>query len=215
MNKKAFSLIELSTILVIIGTILVIVIKGKEVAANAGIKKDISTLMLIQGAVHQYLETGERSSLTTNGTSEDIRIQPFISDQLLTKDNLYSSTSKADWELYHCVSHNCTYTSTYPYKTSGPFGIGYYKTTVGDNICAGMGRIDNSSPRMSTRLLCNIEKALDDEKILEGFGRETNSQTIMLSSDEMKDCTRIEATRRSPYAYRVYGLIGDDLCDIF
>ena len=147
--RKGFSLFEMGMVLVIVGILMALVIKGKELTISARAKKETALLYSIQTAYAEHIASYGRPPENTG-----------IINLSAVPINLTSALTRTvtAWTIQRC-------------NINGQGGIipnataaGFYQTNAnGIYVCAF-----NTIPE---KFICQIEKNLDDSNSNTGMGR--------------------------------------------
>jgi prepilin-type N-terminal cleavage/methylation domain-containing protein len=169
MRKKGFTFVELAIVLVIIGIIMGMLIKGRALIETARLKSEIRKIERVQTGVAGWF------SKTTGGV-EAMDAFPLVGSDTTTLD-------------YKALSDLSAADMTHPY---GKWTLRRGKLTANaDNATytdAGINVIlhaDNVTPRFA----CNIEFMLDDRSFTAGNGRsEVVAILTTVGDPEFKPC---------------------------
>ncbi|MDR2400068.1 MAG: prepilin-type N-terminal cleavage/methylation domain-containing protein [Deferribacteraceae bacterium] len=170
MHKRAFTFVELAIVLVIIGIIMGMLIKGRALIEVSRLKNELRKIERIQTEVAGWFAK-------TSGGVEAMDAFPFITGEpeKLDLKEAVPDISEAD--------------RTHPYNGSW---VAYRGKLVADNNSAKINaaginiilRAENVSPRFA----CNIELMLDDEDFDNGNGRSTATELLIAATDDFQPC---------------------------
>jgi prepilin-type N-terminal cleavage/methylation domain-containing protein len=188
--KKAFTLVELSIVMVIIGLVMGMALKGKSLLDSATIRNEVNKLPLMQSAIAALLTTssgdGYLSELPKDNKSKGY---DFIKNDFLINKGLLSAKDIS----YNYIQHEIFF-------CANPTGTGFYgrDTVRTDNmLCA---QTPNTWP---LKFHCVAEVILDDQKVSAGKGRSDNSSDLEVggvASGSPYDCNRsVKATNSYSY----------------
>jgi prepilin-type N-terminal cleavage/methylation domain-containing protein len=156
--KKGFTLVELSIVMVVIGLIIGMALKGKSLLDSATIRNEVNKLSLMQSAVATLLTVsssdGSLNELPKDNTSQN----HFIENSFLINKGLLSAKDIT----YNNDNHSIRF-CTYPTGSNG-----YYDndTVGGDNmLCAFTPAV------WPLKFHCVAEVTLDNQNIATGKGR--------------------------------------------
>jgi prepilin-type N-terminal cleavage/methylation domain-containing protein len=165
--KKGFTLVEMSIVMVVIGLILGMALKGKSLLDSATIRNEVNKLSLMQAAVTTLLTTssndGSLSELPKDNTT---RGYDFIDNSFLINKGLLSAKDIS----YNDVQHEIAY-CRYPTGNSG--GLRTEETNdAGDSMLCAF-----TTATWPFKFHCVAETTLDDQNVLLGKGRSDNAST--------------------------------------
>lgn len=159
--KKGFTFVELAIVLVIIGIIMGMAIKGKALIEVAKMRQEIRNIEKIEAAVAARIAQVNYvlKTLRDNGTSK-INTDNLTKIGLMNESALYIAGNENNkWELHFCTA---TYTGatdiTKTLETSA----------TGEDIC--IVGVTTGSGIPSGQIVCNIEVMLDDQQARKGYG---------------------------------------------
>lgn len=200
MHKRGFTIVELAVVLVIIGIILGMAIKGKQLVEAAKIRAEVSKIHKFEAAVYTYYVL--KNELPPYGTYQIIDNESFIELGLLTAKDLQSEFAVDDdtaW-MFHTCRLNADSYFTRPNQTTA-------LTEVFNNVCVSMGKWWQPNNAMSysytnPRHACYIENLIDDNDLLGGEGRHmyVKQNTVI----DFNDCSIVSETAPLYYGYKVF-----------
>ena len=214
MSNKGFTIVELAIVLVVIGIILGMAVKGKSLVDSAKMRAEVAKLNKFEAAAGQLYAMGVtkvRDGIGAPGGYTFIPPQTFIDRGLLTKKDLEIGTSQSYWTFAYCSIRGARGVD----PDGGVYGplrnfylMGYHSSM----ICV-MPTTDGESStykEIDIKLACNIEIMKDDMSFntglgLQAFGRYTSANpTLGPSADAFKDCDRIADSYSNPlFGFRV------------
>ena len=195
MDRKAFTIVELAIVLVVIGIILAMVVKGKSLVDAARMRAEVAKVNKFEAAISEYYSlTGGKLPQIAYGNRIDRR--PFIDAGLLTEKDYEINIGtivvsgreyKGYWAMGGCSSRDR------PYMFSSWMNI---RSQV-KNICIlGVPDPDDITTAqtinaLDIRLVCNIEVMKDDQFLGSGIGRTSyvvNPGDTWIHEMDYKDC---------------------------
>ena len=213
--RKGFTIVELAIVLVVIGIIMAMAIKGKNLVDTARFRMEINKIYKLEAAVHIYLSTHPEliTNTNTNPTGYqhpwgDLNMQNLYDAGIVNQKELESMTRGAlsdgtvvqgTWTPIHCQYYT-------PGHGSDPANMGlidFYRGTNQTiawrptNYCARILlsiTTDSTSSRMlwlymPPRIQCGIEVFMDDENTKTGAARQVWSlQFPEFTREEYNDC---------------------------
>jgi prepilin-type N-terminal cleavage/methylation domain-containing protein len=187
MRRKGFTFVELAIVLVIIGIIMGMLIKGRSLVEVARLKSEVRKIERIQTGVAGWFSK-------TSGGIEAMDAFPLINDGDPTKLNYRALTDISEADITH------------PY---GQWEL-YRGKLVGDNTSAtiteaGINVIlhtDNITPRFA----CNIEFMIDDRQFKKGNCRSEITEVLTTGLEpEFRPCDDwAEIIEASTLDYRIF-----------
>lgn len=98
-NKKAFTLVEILAVIVIMGLIIVLVLPTfKSISKKVNQQKYDKTIFAIEEAARLYANKGNNFVLKENGDSIEITIENLIQDELLKEAELINPLTKIPFD---------------------------------------------------------------------------------------------------------------------
>ena len=184
MRRKGFTMLELAIVLVVIGLILGMAIKGKSLIDSAKTRAEVLKMSKFETAVYLYfVKSGNRLPPLDMSTSQ-YDTSDMISMGALEQRDFYSDMASDNWAFVACdIQPN-----------------GFRVSSAGADVCVRIGSVEHK--KVPAKLVCSIEKMLDDENLLTGLGR-VQSGATNFSPDIYKNC---ENASGGPfdYMYRVF-----------
>ena len=169
--KKGFSLIELTVVLVVIGVLISMTVKGRDLLDAARIRKDIYSIIKIETALSQYVSrnhpTGDLKGLHTSGI-----IDPSIFDQhefAGISMNVPGAAVGSLWTMRLCACKPVD-ADNYTYRTT------LTPEFDASNICLHNEALGGSAAAYTQeRYVCYAESYLDDKSNTKGRIRSTTT----------------------------------------
>ena len=180
-TKKGFTIVELAIVLVVIGVILGMAVKGKSLVDTARLRAEVNKVRKLEAAVHIYLATHPDMQVTERRPEfhgwGDFDMNYFYDNGILTQKDLESMAPKYDGTKGYWTPVRCQY-----YNDS----LNIYRGNSQDipfdptNFCARIfSEVIDTNPSLSRmrwvqmprRLQCAIEVFLDDEDVTTGVAR--------------------------------------------
>jgi prepilin-type N-terminal cleavage/methylation domain-containing protein len=227
--KKGFTIVELAIVLVVIGIILGMAVKGRQLVDSARVKADLAKIQKIEAAVNiWFAKTGEvplyspmdpgHTKLIDMGVALhsdfvlDTLHMPHPSDAggILRRLYLVNCYSSTEFDENPSPKEPGDMSWEWYYYTTGPAGTRDPVTNV--CIITGEDDLTNSSNILinagSTHFfVCHVETTLDDEYDRSGLGRESGNVDEDSSSTRLldfSDCSSLRDSKgREIYMYRV------------
>ena len=182
--ERGFTIVELAIVLVVIGIILSMAVKGKSLVDTARLRAEINKVRKLEAAIHIYLVTHpdmqivDRIGIGGPNNWGDFDMSYFYDNGILTASDLRSMVGRSDGRIGHWTPVQCMY-----YGDAISIYRGTYNQTVPfkpTNFCARIiGGVDLGEPGYSTmrllpmpdRIGCALEVYLDDENVATGLAR--------------------------------------------
>ena len=212
-RKNGFTIVELAIVLVVVGIILAMAIKGKQLVDAARDRAELGKIMKLEAAtaiynsyVHGNFMDMLKGQTSTGGIVavgvaplriEDMeRLNIITFEQLKSRYKLiiasgeYSGTYDTYWMGIYCTKRPAS-NNTHRWMPTGP---AYTEDRGSRNICSTLiieepvPGIDYSETPVSRRMVCLIEDFLDDRNMDTGSGLKTG-MTAQMQPEEMKDCS--------------------------
>jgi prepilin-type N-terminal cleavage/methylation domain-containing protein len=145
--KKAFNIVELSIVLVIIGILMAMVIKGKDLLNAAELRAEIRKIERIRDVTVSLVaqKSGNLNYIKSDANGKVDIDQYFVSELLNAGDLRVADTT--DWGIYFC-------------RFAGDH---YENNSTASNLCA-------INAYYYLDLICNAEIVLDDQSTTTGLG---------------------------------------------
>lgn len=185
--KKAFSIVEMAIVLVVIGLIAGLAYGGKNMIDAAKIKNDVSKVIKIKSAIENYTAKynnipGYRND-TDTVNANDI-YSDLIRDGSLSYDDFVVKSSGRFYNFIGCQASD---------MNSGHTTV-YLKAKTGSHLCLGQydkHPADGPLPQYPTMewsksSICFYENGADDKNLYGGLGRAVFSGMNL----DMKDCKK-------------------------
>ena len=217
-NKRGFTIVELAIVLVVIGIILGMAVKGKQLVDAARDRAELAKITKLEAATAIYYSYVNGSIIDMTvfppglvGGMTHVNIDHMQSLGIITLGELKSryrrnfpgrESEEAYWMGFLCdreVINNEKY-----WKISGPINNNL-------NICAMLAVEENMGVRFgisfySKKIMCLTETFMDDEDLHSGNAMSIYyDQLATISSAEYKDCQALPDTTdtRFLYAYKL------------
>jgi prepilin-type N-terminal cleavage/methylation domain-containing protein len=187
--KKGFTLVEMSIVMVVIGLIIGMALKGKSLLDSATIRSEVNKLSLMQSAVATLLTTssgdGSLNELPKDNTTHTYH---FIETDFLINKGLLSAKDVS----YNNINHEI-------YFCEYPSGNGLFETDDNNTdsmLCA------KTPGTWAYKFHCVAEVMFDDQKVNAGKGRSPGSdiQVGGVASGGNYDCNK-SAKQTDNYSY--------------
>lgn len=176
-DRKGFSLIELAVVLVLIGILISVGMKGRELIENARVKGEIEKIQKIRSAVSAYFEkyTNLPGDINYNGIIDSAETQGAVA--ALEDEGL---VSKKDFKTVigngYYMFHQC----------GADFSGGGRLINSGTNTCMrpvvdpglDIDIPDNTTDTGSPQLWCILEVSIDDKTVLSGTIRQWEANIV-------------------------------------
>ena len=211
MKRKGFTIVELAIVLVVIGIILSMAIKGKNLVDTARFRMEINKIRKLEAAIHIFLAVHPEliPNAHVNPTTGylyhwgDLNMDNLYDAGIVTKKELETkipgATSPGIWTPVNCQYYGTKHGSDPANQGLIDFfrGTNQTITWAPTNYCARMLiRITTDSVqsqmswhRMPPRLRCGIEVFLDDENTATGAARQVwNWKFTEFTQAEYHDC---------------------------
>jgi prepilin-type N-terminal cleavage/methylation domain-containing protein len=165
--KKGFSLVEIMIVMVIIGIIVALGIKGGALVNASRIRAEIAKLRNFETGFASYFLKHNSMPPYTGNDNDSSNLVLYNTDQLVTRGVISSEDVPATFSQNQQPWMFC--------KNIATEDNGTYFTPAGfavDNAGAGAC---TSAYTLNNELICNIETILDDGNLYKGAGRVTNA----------------------------------------
>lgn len=210
--KKGFTIVELAIVLVVIGIIISMGMKGKQLVDVARFKNEVIKTYKLQAALHIYL--AQSKNFVRYGNYNDIDMDKVMSAGGISSKDLKSSYNKNGYEAHYSITAcriveeavgplpNSMYESGSNKQTNYCGELLVYSTTSGNSA-------SKSVLLMPLQLQCGIETLMDDESLITGMGRRAanSSSPYTVVYDDFTDETYSDCMALSSsfeYAYYEY-----------
>jgi type II secretory pathway pseudopilin PulG len=200
MNKKfAFSLVELTIVLLIVGLILGIALKGQIIIESARLRSEVRKIEKLQSSLANYVNRQNKLPPVISNTIQ-YDMQTLIAGGYVQKNDTLvsiSATGAGDnysWKYFACL--NSADNDNYSWDFPLPGNL------LMANICISTSNEDNSSINMDGLLNCTIEVSIDDKNYRGGNGRLGKSGTPPANLDFNK-CDNVSG-KDVVYLYKVW-----------
>ena len=156
MNKKAFTIVEMAFVLIIVGLITAMAVKGSSVVELAKLRKEMGKVQKFQVALAGYWT--REGSMPGNPTDTRIAGQALADlgiASLTEQVNVYSNpliSPRPGWSLVYCTE---------------PASGHYYALTTAEHAISACLETDN----VSLYFICHYENMYDDKNMTSGHGR--------------------------------------------
>jgi prepilin-type N-terminal cleavage/methylation domain-containing protein len=206
--KKGFTLVELAIVLVIIGLITGMAVKGRSLAAAAEMREEVNKLRKYEHAfATHYAKSGRDIPAYYDSTDPqqwaDNVTRIFLKQNyLVPKDLVMKYSTKAVPSTYFVVE--LVSSAINP-------DIGYDLDREIANSPTNFGvLLDAGTDRALNYFVCSVEVMYDDRNIFTGYGRVSYSgggggtPAVNFEDEEYADCSEFTATETTLYGYVVY-----------
>ena len=162
MSKKGFTIVELAIVLVVIGIILGMAVKGKALVDAARMRAEVTKMNKFEAAVATYY--ARTNYLPEEDASGNILKEVFIDKELLTNRDFEVRVGTGYWTANRC--------NTVSDGAAVP-KYNFEHSATGSNVCVIITTAGTGSTALSvdSKLMCNIEVMKDDENLSSGEGR--------------------------------------------
>lgn len=180
-TKKGFSLVELAIVLVVIGILMGLAIKGKSLIDAANLKADINKISRIQMAVNTYFTKYDRlPGMTAAGgnISDQLVYNALVNEELLTYNDFVVSDGSYGYTIYWhftgCNTNNAGFLVPQTISSSNRLCI-YLNSTAAPGTITTTGAA--LTPAALGAYICAMETMVDDNNPRTGNGRFTTNET--------------------------------------
>ena len=209
--KKGFTIVELAIVLVVIGIILSMAVKGKSLVDAARLRMEVNKVRKLEAAIHIFLAVHPELIPSVNRTSYgydyhwgNLDMQNLYDAGIVSKNELESKISSTPtvWTPIQCQYYSAKH---------GPDPVNhglidFFRGTsqaidwAPTNYCARMlmsVTVNDVSSNMRwlpmpSRLRCAIEVYLDDENTRTGVARQVWSWKFTeFTKEEYSDCMKL------------------------
>lgn len=194
--KKAFTLVELAIVLVVIGLLLTLSIKGKSLVATAKMKAEVAKVTQIEKAFRNFTERFNFFPGYSNGstvTSQGLILNHLIGEGYITEKDFEFDNGKAFWRFIPCVSN------TERWDLSGA-DLALLKN---GGMCIRLEDNVGNIYKAPGPFICQVEVTLDDSNVKRGKGRQYQPSPSNMLGNPIK-CKDVKDDDRISYAYRIY-----------
>jgi prepilin-type N-terminal cleavage/methylation domain-containing protein len=200
MNRFAFSLVELTVVLLIIGLILAIALKGQIIIESARLRSEVHKIEKLQSGFVNYVNRHDKRPPLADDGSYDAQAL-FDGGYLVQKETLAGiksdgATAAFSWKYFPCLSN---YVSEDNFTWSIPASN---TNLLLANVCVATAD-NSSSTAMDGMLNCTIETSIDDKNYMGGGGRLDTGDTSDTSGIDFDDCSAASGAAVS-YLYRIW-----------
>jgi prepilin-type N-terminal cleavage/methylation domain-containing protein len=198
MNRFAFSLVELTVVLLIIGLILAIALKGQMIIESARLRGEVRKIEKLQSGFVNYVNRHDKlPPLATDGFYDTQALFDggyIIQKEILVGIKSTGATNTFTWKYFPCLSDNVSadFTWEIPLPTSN---------LLLANVCVATAN-DANSTDMDGMLSCTIESSIDDKNYSGGGGRIVKGGGAVTGTD-FDNCAAASGTDIA-YLYRIW-----------
>jgi prepilin-type N-terminal cleavage/methylation domain-containing protein len=193
MNKKGFTVVELAMVVVIIGALIGLAIKGLSLYDSAKMRREMTRMHDYETALLGFYNFAGAIPAPNSSGSGWLDLEDMISAGFITKENMDSSlVSDQYWGLRYCMD-----------RLENGVSLGWAWAAEPTHICAAM---DNTNHLVQRRFICFMESTLDDNSSLHGKGRNPGfgSNYDTDTGREYDNCTYHNPADTSGYAWQVF-----------
>ena len=201
-KSRGFTIVELAIVLVVIGIILSMAVKGKSLVETARLRAEVNKIRKLEAAIHIYLVTHPDMQVVQHQSGHtqwgDFDMNYLYDNGILTKNDVRSMVDVRRWsEDGYWVPMRCQYYGDALNIQRGANQTIPFKPT---NFCARIfSEVDENSNVMyyfpvPRRIQCAIEIYLDDEDVTTGVARYLYGyNSTNFTPDEYKNCLSLPA----------------------
>lgn len=219
--KKGFTVVEMAIVLVVIGLITGMLIKGRELIDTAKMRFAVGNINKIELAINAYVAANgdlPEETFFNTGTSAPYTQRYIIPRASFTEPG-YIKESVFHYDQYVWQVIKCVDMPSSPYgrvwrQTDKYTSDGYSR--VYESVCLYSNEYDATRPgtdytgngltRMPARFICNIEVIMDDENMFGSNGRAvwTFEAESQITQEQFEDCKLIGESDLIRYMYKVF-----------
>ena len=195
MNKRGFTLSELTVVLIIMGVLLGVALKGRDVLVTAKERQETGRINKLQIAyTTAYSRLGGRPELMTGYGYLDMEY--FKEEGLLEQSDINSNIQgKYEWGYLPC-GYVGPSGSLSTINTTTNRDTNYYAWINGRNspfndmfTCVSLVRTDNFNKwGMGDRMMCLVERDFDDNDTFKGRGRFADGSSYATNLSRYDSC---------------------------
>ena len=182
MVRKGFTIVEMAMVLVVIGLLVVLSVRGKTIFETAKMRMEVAKLNKFEVALQTHFT--RTATLPENLGGGRLNLEILVNKGFLVKTDLTDRLHNKDWDFRLCSEPS--------------YGGDYFVTDeLSKKVCAV-----GSDGNLQTRFVCYIEKNRDDQDVTAGRGRGWGAAISRPNSSDYKDCDVL--TGETGYAYRIF-----------
>jgi prepilin-type N-terminal cleavage/methylation domain-containing protein len=194
--KKGFSFVELSIVLVIIGLIMAMVIKGKELITSSEIRKELNKFRKYEAAFTGTLMKTNKPFPEPLPTTDSIPLLTQWSDNVSNKFIEQNYLKEEDKLMRYNTSTAVVFYPDMDALPAGGYDFPTNYTRSGESFSVYFSSV-------SDVFICLLENMIDDKDLETANGRRVGGINKQFTSAEYSDCTGVADNRR-PYAYMFF-----------
>jgi prepilin-type N-terminal cleavage/methylation domain-containing protein len=206
--KKGFTIVELAIVLVVIGIILGMAVKGKALVDAARMKAAVAKINKFEAAVAiLYASNGlQRPPVIPGIAAPGLARSIFIERGLLTNADFELGFDNLDWGLFSCYADpNGTdhyFSSDVAAASTYGGAISFCIVAVEDSSITDATWVRMDTPR---KYICNVEIAKDDENTTTGHGRGWGAllPETEISKANYRNCDNWTSGDKARYSFMV------------
>ncbi|MDR2104245.1 MAG: type II secretion system GspH family protein [Deferribacteraceae bacterium] len=203
--KKGFTLVELAIVLVIIGLITGMAVKGRSLAAAAEMREEVNKMRKYEHAFATHFAKSGKfvpipydNNTDPDGWADNVSGLFLKEGYLVKKDLVMKYSTKNPPNTYFVAD-----------LVSLPGQAGYFlDRSIEDSGVINFGVLIDKGGESLDYFICNIENMSDDRNTLSGLGRfayESGGSVVDNFEDrEYADCSEFTAADTHLYGYIVY-----------